>query len=240
MTSVSAADYGWIRSSQSLFRYALDVGYTLTLVRGMSPAQLLTLVGAEPRGLCAGLEKLIEQHGEFWGDGDWPDSFLAGAFTVPGGGGDWTLALDFGGDLGTRPGFMEKLSTGTRAVSHSSNGGKPMRFFHWYENGDLRTTFEGWPTHRTGSTPDELNALMREVGLNTEDDDAPEVDCKAAVFALTERLTGVQVTDELLRHADYQVGEVPEEPAEDWETVTVDITDAHGERTYVHVKRCQL
>jgi hypothetical protein len=40
-----------------------------------------------------------------------------------------------------------------------------MHFFHWHENGELRTTFE-WPSVRTGSAPDELNAVMTEVGLN--------------------------------------------------------------------------
>jgi hypothetical protein len=52
VTSATAADYGWIRSSSSPFRYALEIGYTLALVRGVSPAELLTLAGAEPRGVC--------------------------------------------------------------------------------------------------------------------------------------------------------------------------------------------
>ncbi|MET9887407.1 DUF6461 domain-containing protein [Streptomyces sp. NPDC006430] len=168
-----------------------------------------------------------------------PESFLAGAFTVPGEGGDWTLALEFGGDLGTRPSIMEALSTGTRAVSHSSNGGKPMDFFHWYEDGELRTTFE-WLANRTGSTPDELNAVMREVGLNPMGDEDPDVDTKAAVFALAERLTGVRVTEELLAEAEYQTGEVPEDPVEEWKSITIDIADAHGERTYVQLRRDQL
>jgi hypothetical protein len=240
MTSSTAADYGWLRSSSSLFGYALEVGYTLTLVRGVSPADLLRLVGAEPRGACEGLNELIEQHEVLLhGYDDWPESFLAGAFTVRGEGGDWALALEFGGDLGTRPCFMEALSAGTRAVSHSSNGGKPMHFFHWYENGELRTTFE-WPADRIGSTPDELNAVMTEVGLNPTGDEAPDVDRKAAVFALAERLTGVRVTEELLTEAEYRTGEVPEEPAEEWESITIDITDAHGERTYVQLRRDQL
>ncbi|MCT9082208.1 DUF6461 domain-containing protein [Streptomyces fulvoviolaceus] len=163
MTSPTAADYGWIRSPSSLFAYALEVGYTLTLVRGVSPAQLLRLVAAEPMGECQGLGELIGEHGEFAEAYD--DSFLAGACTVPGEGGDWTLALDFGGDLGIRPRLMEALSAGTRAVSHSSNAGRPMHFFHRYENGELRTTFE-WPASRTGSTPDELDAVMSELGLD--------------------------------------------------------------------------
>ncbi|MFF3849100.1 DUF6461 domain-containing protein [Streptomyces sp. NPDC002328] len=240
MTSVTAADYGWIRSSSSFFDFALQNGYTMTLVRGVTPAELFTVAEAEPRGTCAGLTELIERHKESLSDwDDWPESFLAGAFTVPGAGGDWTLALDLGGDLGTRPSIMEALSAGTRAVSHSSNGGKPMHFFHWYEDGELRTTFES-PAHRTGSTPDALNAVMRELGLNPSGDEDADVDTKAAVLALTERLTGVRVTEELLAGAEYRTGEVPEEPAEEWKGVVIDITDAHGGRTSVEVRRDQL
>ncbi|MFI6004796.1 DUF6461 domain-containing protein [Streptomyces sp. NPDC051366] len=240
MTSATAADYGWIRSSSSLFAYALEVGYTLTLARGVSPSEVFRIVGAEPRGECAGLDEFIREQQEFSDEyEEWPEAFLAGAFTTRGEGGGWTLALEFGGDLGTRPRLMEALSAGTRAVSHSSNGGKPMDFFHWYEDGELRTTFE-WPADRAGSTPDELNGMMREVGLNPTGDEAPGIDRKAAVLALTERLTGVRVTEELLAEAEYQVAEVPEEPAEEWAGITVDITDAHGERTYVDVDRTQL
>ncbi|MFE2537506.1 DUF6461 domain-containing protein [Streptomyces sp. NPDC059371] len=240
MTSATAADYGWIRSSSSLFAYGLEVGYTLTLVRGVSPSELFRIVGAEPRGVCQGLSEFIEAQQEFLDEyEEWPEAFLAGAFTVPGEGADWTLALEFGGDLGTRPRLMEALSAGTRAVSHSSNGGKPMDFFHWYEEGQLRTTFE-WPANRTGSTPDELNGVMMEVGLNPSGDEHPAVDRKAAVLALAERLTGVRVTEGLLAEAEYQVGEVLEEPTEEWQSITIDVTDAHGERTHVQLRRDQL
>ncbi|MFF4148353.1 DUF6461 domain-containing protein [Streptomyces sp. NPDC001698] len=39
MTSVTAHDYAWMRSSQ-FFRYALEAGYTLTLVRGVAPGAI--------------------------------------------------------------------------------------------------------------------------------------------------------------------------------------------------------
>lgn len=237
MTSPTAADYGWIRSPSSLFAYALEVGYTLTLVRGVSPTELLRVVEAEPLGACHGVGELIEEHGEF--TDTYNDSFLAGVCTVPGEGGDWTLALDFGGDLGIRPRLMEALSVGSRAVSHSSNAGKPMDFFHWYENGELRTTFER-SACRTGSTPDELNAVMSEVGLDPVGDGFPGVDRKAAVFALAERLTGVRVAEELLRGAAFQMGEVPEERAEEWRSITIDLRDPHGEGLYIQVDRDQL
>ncbi|MFF7890226.1 hypothetical protein ACH40F_58415 [Streptomyces sp. NPDC020794] len=48
------------------------------------------------------------------------------------------------------------------------------------------------------------------------------------------------MTEELLMEAEYRAGEVPEEPAEEWESITIDITDARGERTYVHVRKDQL
>ncbi|MEU4096636.1 DUF6461 domain-containing protein [Streptomyces sp. NPDC026673] len=240
MTSPTAADYGWIRSPSSFFRYAQDYGYTMTLVRGVAPAELLALAGAEQRGACEGVGELIERNNEFTDAFDpWPDSFIAGAFTVPGDGGNWTLALEFGGDLGTRPRLLETLSAGTRAVAHSSNGGKPLDFFHWYEDGESRTVFE-WPSNRSGSTPDELVPLIREVGLDPDGDGDPDVDHKAAVFALTERLTGVRVTEELLRSAPCLLGEVPEEPVEEWHGITIDLRDAQGEGPYIRIEPDQV
>ncbi|MGW4819162.1 DUF6461 domain-containing protein [Streptomyces sp. NPDC004227] len=54
------------------------------------------------------------------------ESFIAGAFTVPGGGGEWTLVLHFDGGAAMQPRFLEALSAGGRAVVHSRNGGKPI------------------------------------------------------------------------------------------------------------------
>ncbi|MGW4897256.1 DUF6461 domain-containing protein [Kitasatospora sp. NPDC004240] len=232
MTSATARDYDWIRSSP-YFRHALEIGYTLTLVRGVAPDEVLRVMGAEPQGTCTGVEELLAAQDELWDGTDHSDaSFLAGAFAVPGEGGAWTLVLQFGeGGAGMRDGFLEVLSAGGRAVKHSSNGGKPIHLFHWYEDGRLRTTFEG-SAARSGSTPDDLNPVLRELGLPLSCDDEPDpgVDTKAAAFALAERMTGVRVTEELLSAAEYRLGHVPEEPAEEWTKVVVDITDAHGER----------
>lgn len=240
MTSVTAHDYGWIRSSP-LFRLALEAGYSLILVRGVAPGEVLRVMEAEPQGMCTGVDPLIERQHELLDATDYSDaSFIAGAFTVPGEGGDWTIVLNFYGGGGTQPRFPEALSSGGgRAVVHSSNGGKPIHLFHWYEDGELRTTFE-WPTVREGSTPDALDSVMREVGFDLsddEDDTGVYVDTKAAVLALAERLTGVRVTEELLRGAEYQLGHVPEEPAEEWSRIVIDITDAHGELLYKEVTR---
>ncbi|MFH9740130.1 DUF6461 domain-containing protein [Streptomyces roseolus] len=216
MTLVTARDYAWIRSSR-MFGDAMASGYGLALVRGIAPADVLRLMEAEPKGTGKGLDALVEEHLEHRDGTDyWDDSFIAGAFTVPGADGDWTLVFDFDGGVGTSR-FLPALSLNGRAVSHSTNGGKPMDLFDWYENGELRTGFEG-PTIRYGSTPDELVPLMREIGFDlAEDEDedgtGPSTDTKAAVLALTEHLTGVRFTEELLKGAEYHFGHVPETPA---------------------------
>lgn len=224
MPAPTAADYGWIRHSSPLFAYGMEIGYTMTLVRGPAPAELIARVAAEPLGTCHGSAELIRKNNEFLDDcGDWPESFLVGVCAVRDENGEpWSLAVDFGGDLGSRPSLMEPLSAGTRAVTHSSNGGKPMDFFHWYENGELRTTFEH-PATRDGTTPAALNDVLADLGLDPHGDGDPGVDRKAAVLALAERLTDVRVTEELLQDAEFELAELPEEPPEEWHGITIDL-----------------
>lgn len=238
MNLVTAHDYAWIRASQ-LFRHMLESGYTLTLIRGRTPREVLHAMEAATRGTGEGSAGLIEAddaHRAEVDDDYWDESYVAGAFSSPGENGDWTLVLGFDGGLGIAGACAEALSKGGRVVAHSTNGGKPIHLFHWFEDGELRTTFEG-PSARDGNTPDELIALLREVGfpLTSEgehDESAPDVDGKAAVLALAERLTGVRVTESLLQEATYELGLVPEQPAEEWTGLVIDITDAHGERLY--------
>ncbi|GAA2258897.1 hypothetical protein GCM10010145_33900 [Streptomyces ruber] len=237
MNSVTAHDYAWIRTS-SLFRHMMDSGYTLTLIRGRTPREVLRAMKAEPRGTGEGTAGLIEADDAHRAavDDDWDESYVAGAFSAPGENGDWTLVLGFDGGLGITAPYVETLSKGGRVVAHSTNGGKPIDLFHWCEDGELRTTFEG-PSSRDGTTPDELVPLLREVGSpltsgGEHDESAPDVDRKAAVLALAERLTGIRVTESLLQDATYELGIVPEQPAEEWTGVVIDITDAHGERLY--------
>lgn len=238
MNSVTAHDYTWIRTSP-LFRHMMEGGYTLTLIRGRTPREVLRAMEAEPRGTGEGTAGLLEAndaHRAELDDDYWDESYVAGAFSVTGENGDWTLVLGFDGGLGIAAPCVETLSRGGRVVAHSTNGGKPIHLFHWFEDGELRTTFEV-PSSRDGNSPDELVPLLREVGFpltseGQDDENAPDVDRKAAVLALTERLTGVCVTESLLRDAAYELGLVPEQPAEAWTGVVIDITDAHGERLY--------
>ncbi|WP_327676156.1 DUF6461 domain-containing protein [Kitasatospora sp. NBC_00458] len=228
-SSATAADYGWIRSAPSLFGHLLSTGYSMVLVRDVLPEQVPGLVGASPWGSCRGAGELVDAHGDFLEEcDDDPESTLLGASAVRDAEGrDWALVVDLGGDLGLRPGPMAALSAGTRAVAHYSNAGKPMDFFHWYEDGELRTAFEH-PAHRDGTTPDELNGVLRELGLDPDGDGDPALDRKAAVLALTERLTGVRVTVELLEAAEYLASELPEEPVDGSDGVRIHLVDEHG------------
>ncbi len=238
MNMVIAHDYAWIRTSQ-LFRHAMESGYTLTLIQGRTPHEVLRAMEAQPRGTAEGTAGLIEAddtHRDQEGYDYWDESYVAGAFTTAGENGEWTLVLGYDGGLGIPGACLEALSRGGRVVAHSANGGKPIHLFHWFEDGDLRTTFEG-PTSRDGTTPDELIPLLREVGFpltveGENDESAPDVDRKAAVLALAERLTGIRVTEAMLQDATYELGLVPEQPADEWTGLVIDITDAHGERLY--------
>ncbi|MGA5344424.1 DUF6461 domain-containing protein [Streptomyces griseoincarnatus] len=213
MTSVTAHDYIWIRTSP-LFALMTEWGYTLTLVRGSTPREVLDAMGAEPCGTGEGVAGLIEANNEHQRDDDWDESYVAGAFGVRGESDDWTLVLGFDWGLGLSKACAEGLSRGGRVVAHSRNGGKPIDLFHWFEDGELRTTFEN-PRWREGSTPDDLVPLLRDVGFpltlaGEHDDSAPEVARKPAMLALAERLTGVRVTESLLADASYEVGLVPD------------------------------
>ncbi|WP_405899096.1 DUF6461 domain-containing protein [Streptomyces sp. NBC_00727] len=238
MNSVTAHDYAWIRTSP-FFHHARDMGYALTLIRGRSPQEVLRAMRAEPRGAVEGTDGLVEVNDAHRDEVDdySDDSYIAGAFSTPGEDGDWTLVLGFDGGLGLEDTCAETLSQGGgRVVAHSTNGGKPIDLFHWFEDGALRTTFEG-ASARYGNGPDELVPLMREVGFpltpeGEHDESAPDVDEKAAVLALAERLTGIRITESLLRDATYELGLVPDRPAEEWTGLVIDITDAHGERFY--------
>ncbi len=154
MDSVTAHGYAGIRTSQ-VFRHGMESGYTLTLIRGRAPREALRAMGAEPRGTGEGTAGLIEADDAHRAEVDYDygdESYVAGTFSVPGENGDWTLVLGFDGGLGIAGACAETLSRGGRVVAHSTNGGKPIHLFHWFEDGELRTTFED-PSSRDGNTP---------------------------------------------------------------------------------------
>lgn len=201
--NASAADYAWFDDHQ------LSEMYCMTLVRGLTPADFLTRMDADPHGLSRGLDAFVSEDSEtspgYESYGAW---WFIGATQVSGPDGPWTLAVEINGYLGTLSEFMTPVSAGTRAVSHFRNI-NALTSFDWWEDGGLRTHFE-WPQERRGSTPDALVDAMTRVGFKLENEDEDEdEDSDPGIpgkMALAEELTGVRVTADLLRDATYTTG----------------------------------
>ncbi|MEU2611360.1 DUF6461 domain-containing protein [Micromonospora sp. NPDC007271] len=199
--SAAASDYTWFADRFP----GLMEAYCLTLVNGLTPSGLLDRLGAREECRVTGAEELLEPAHQAWEEHQGDGSFV-GATAV----GDWTLAVEPNGYLGTLDEAIVPLSKGTRLVSHFRNVNAVDHFF-WLDDGELRLHFEPlFPTARDGSDPDSLVEVMRQVGfdLREEDDASYELHTEAA-FALAEYLTAVRLTPEFLETATYVCGIAP-------------------------------
>lgn len=210
-----AADYAWTETEGG----GLFSAYCLTLVRGIDPSEFMKRLGArilhENRPLDG---RFVETSFDYWDEPHYGDVQFIGATTVPGEGGDWTLALEVNGHLGVTRGLAIRVSDRTRLVSHRYNDGNGHGEFVYAEDGDVLVEFEPMFTDlRVGSEPDVLLDDMREIGLNpdprNEDDDEDLRPTTARAFALAERLTGVRVTQTLLDGAVFLCGEAVDHPS---------------------------
>jgi hypothetical protein len=218
----------WLRDFHGGF---LLEGYTLTLVRGLAPHAYLGLLGATPHGEVTGFEAFAARDRDVQDEQqDWGEAMFVGALPVRGEDADWVLALEINGGIELQTDAMRHATRGTRGVSHFRSP-NALSLFSWWEDGELRTRFEG-PLHREGSTPDELVGLMHQVGFDFETGSGGLEE----YIALAEELTGVRVTPEMLDSGRYSTGLV-EIPQDTWAGVVVDVTDAHGTRTYAECPR---
>jgi hypothetical protein len=204
--AATAADYAWFEESFP----GLAEAYCLTLVRGLSPPQVLARLGARTNGpYVTGVGRLPSLDlGR--------DEFLVAVTVVenvpdvPDASADarsWALAVEPGGRLGVTEEAIVPLSAGTRLVSHSSGAGGPDRFC-WLEDGEVRAWFEPpAPGRREGGAAGTLREAMRSAGFDVEGDGSGF--SVAAAFALAEHLTGVRVTPELLRESSFLCGLAP-------------------------------
>lgn len=216
----------WLRDFHGGF---LLEGYTLTLVRGLSPREYLDRIGAESQEDASGFGAFVARDREFQDDQvDWGDNMFVGATLVHGEDADWVLALEINGGIEIQTDAMKHATLGTRGVSHFRSP-NAMSLFSWWEDGELRTRFEG-PLHREGSTPDGLVDLMHQVGFDFENGSCGLED----YIALAEALTDIHLTPDILEDGTYSTG-IVEIPTEVWSSVVVDITDAHRTRTYVEL-----
>ena len=209
-TKATADDYRWFEADFP----RLAEAYCVTVVRGITPAEVLGLLQAEVRGNCVGVRALDEHAHKAAQVHRGSHGYLG---VAPLGG--WSVMVEPNGYLGTLDGVLSRLSAGRTAVSHFCNV-NAVDHFNWYEDGELRLHFEPLFAHdRDGSDPDGLVTSMREVGFvveeveeleEGEEADADDADIvTAAAFALAERVTGVRLTPEFLEDAPFVEGLAP-------------------------------
>jgi len=191
--AANAHTYSWFNT---LFP-GLARAYCFTLVRGLSPEQVLRRLGsAEPVREITGVDALM--------------AAAAPGFIAATHAGNWTLAVEPGGSLGTTQSVMLPLAATTRVVSHSRDKSAAGQFC-WLENGSTRLCFDPlFPTRQSGSYAYEYDELMGVSGFRVAGaDEYLDSTHAAAAFALADELTGVRITPGLLDETPYQCAKVP-------------------------------
>ncbi|MCF2532217.1 DUF6461 domain-containing protein [Yinghuangia soli] len=202
----TGAAYGWF---DELFP-DLAEAYCITLVEGIAPEELVRRLGGADgtastewtestgvSGLADAAFALLEESGD-------REQLLAMTRV-----GAWTLLIEPNGYLGVSEDRALPASVGTRWVSHfvNING---VDSFVWAEDGGLRLAFE--PTFcesRWGSDPDGSLDAMRAAGFDFAPDPPDDYAPGLACFALAEHLTGVVLTEDLLRDGAFRCGRAP-------------------------------
>ncbi|GAB2619426.1 hypothetical protein Aab01nite_33480 [Paractinoplanes abujensis] len=191
-------DYLWLEDDDS----ELVNGFGLFWVKAVPPEQVATRAGGTI-GERVGWEGLVERS-----DGS-RGSHRLGVAEL----GGWSFVLDLEGDSAIGDDLVVRLSKGTTAISHFLNV-ELDDHYRLVEDGDVRLDFAPWdPTDRQGSAPDSLLPAMDTVGFDfTEDLDPGDPDYvekhpTPAAFALTEYLTGVKLTADLLHSLTYLLAE---------------------------------
>ncbi|MFE0774154.1 DUF6461 domain-containing protein [Streptomyces sp. NPDC058861] len=190
----TGADYAWFEDEFPDIAQA----HCFTLVRGLSPAAVMSRLGGRPeaslRGIAAVVDAAFAQYGLEEGDRQ-----LVAMTTV----GAWTLLIEPNGYLGVTEEQALPASTGTSWISHFTNI-NAIGTFLWAEDQVLRLRFDPMvPERRWGTAPDELLDVVRRIGFPLDVED-PEPDFyHQAAFALAEHLTSVAITPALLQDTTF-------------------------------------
>ena len=188
-----ADDYWWFRLERDLVK-----GFCFTWVRDLTSKEVQRRLGGTE------LERVYWQ--QLVGSGDGPrvpyDRFFIGVGRVQ----NWVLIVEDNGDLGATDRLVLPLSAGTTLLSHYRTADGHGRFL-LVEDGEVQLDFDPLePGKLTGLRATELAPLLTAVGF------APRIDSSTSIgaaFALTERLTGIPMTQELLQQNTYLLTTVP-------------------------------
>lgn len=189
-----AADYRWFASNSDLSK-----GFSFVWVKGLPTGEMLDRLGAKE------LERVYWKQLVGSGDGQrgHPRRLFFGVTRIDT---TWSLVVEDNGTLGATESLLRPLSAGTTVVSHyrASNGrGRLLVLTNQGVDLDFDPlTAVPRPARRNA----ELASTIAAVGFGTSTDPAY---CTAAAFALTERLTGVAMTEALLASNTYRFSEAP-------------------------------
>lgn len=192
MVAVSADDYAWFTEQCA----ELADAYSLTLVRGRTPGEVIEQLDGRDANRSVGLGRLPEQAAARGGR-------IVAAAALDG----WTLVFEPRSATAGRSGRL--LSRGTVLVSHSTD------LFLWARDGEVLLEFDPADAgRRGGSDPDGLVEVLDRLGFDTASEDArdgwgDEARYRERSSALAEQLTGVPVTLAALEAATFTCATLP-------------------------------
>jgi hypothetical protein len=188
-----ADDYWWFALEPDL-----DQGFCFTWVKGLTTEQVIKRLGGKE------LERIYWQQLVGAGDGQAGVAYryFVGITRLEG----WSLIVEDNGDLGVTEKFVRPLSKDTTVVAHQRGADGHGRFL-FLQDTTIELDFDPMAYAKTsGSLAVELAPMLSSVGFGAGND--PKQSMEAA-FALTERLTGTEMTQEMLHKQTYALTAVP-------------------------------
>lgn len=188
-----ASDYRWLAASDEFGK-----AFSFIWVNGLTSLEVLDRLGGKE------LERVFWHQLVGPGDGQRgpADQRYFGVARID----DWVLVVEDNGTLGISDEVLGPLSAKTTVVAHYRAADGHGRLLVLTDGGvDLQ--FDPLASaKRTGRRAAELSPVIASVGFTGTGD---PVTCTAAAFALTERLTGIAVTRELLEEKTYLLSTAP-------------------------------
>ena len=177
-------------------------------MKGLKPQEVIKRLGGEELERVDWLQLVGSGDGQQFSAAD----YFVGIALV----GEWALLVEDSGTLGTTDALVVPLSAGTTLVSHYRNAAGHGRLLV-LENCAVRLDFDpSDPLVRGGSGTVSLAPVIDAAGFGYAESIGPAGEsahyrtyCMEAAFALTERLTGVPMTLELLTSLTYRLTLVP-------------------------------
>jgi hypothetical protein len=173
-------------------------GFSFVWVKGLTTQEVLNRLGGKE------LERVFWHQLVGPGDGQRgpADRRYFGVSRIDG----WVLVVEDNGTLGISDEVLGPLSAKTTVVAHYRGADGHGRLLMLTDGGvDLQ--FDPLDSaRRTGGRAAELSPVITSVGFTDASD---PISCTAAAFALTERLTGIAMTRELLEEKTYLLSTAP-------------------------------